>query len=64
MEVVKRKTGCLCHNCDRKESNYVISSKSGTQFKVFWAREKEDCEIAFCEDCARFLLDELTKALH
>lgn len=63
MEIVKKKTGCFCHNCDRRESKYTITSESGTQFKVFWARGKENCEISFCEDCARLLLDELTKAL-
>lgn len=63
MTVIKKKTGCFCHNCDRKESEYIISSESGTQFKVFWARNKEDCEIAFCEDCARILLNELSNVL-
>ena len=35
MEVIKKKTGCYCHNCDHNESEYIISNDG--LFKVFWA---------------------------
>lgn len=63
MKVIKGKTGCLCHNCDRKESEYMISNEGFGSFKVFWAREEMDCEIAFCEDCARDLFKQLSNVL-
>ena len=64
MKVIKKKTGCLCHNCDNAESEYMISNAGYGSFKVFWAKEEADCEIAFCEDCARELLKQLTDALN
>ena len=62
MRVIKYKTGCFCHNCDNKESEYIISNNGS--FKVFWADGAEDCEIAFCEDCARELFNQLAEALN
>lgn len=62
MEVIKKKTDCLCHNCDNAESEYTISNNGS--FKVFWANNREDCEIAFCEDCARELFKQLGNALN
>lgn len=62
MKVVKGKTGCFCHNCDKKESVFTIS-KNGF-FKVSFANSKEDCEIAFCEDCAKELFKQLGNVLN
>lgn len=61
MEVIKKKTGCYCHNCDNNESEYTISNDGS--FKVFWATSAKDCEIAFCESCAKELLEKLGGAL-
>lgn len=61
MKVIKKKTNCLCHHCDSKESKYIISH--GGSFKLYWASTQKDCEIAFCEDCARDLLKQLTDVL-
>lgn len=61
MRIVKGKTGCLCHNCDNRESEYMIENYGS--FKVFWAREVCDCEIAFCDSCAKSLLEQLAEAL-
>lgn len=63
MKVIKGKTGCLCHNCDREESEYMISNKGFGSFKVFWASGETDCEIAFCEKCARELFKQLSDVL-
>ena len=62
MKVIKRNTGCYCHNCDSRESEYVISNEGS--FKVFWAKGDMDCEIAFCECCARELLSGLKIVLN
>lgn len=61
MTVIKKKTGCFCSNCDNREAEYVISN-NGT-FKLFWANGEMDCEIAFCEECARELNRQLTDSL-
>ena len=63
MKVIRSKTGCLCHNCDKRESEYTIKSERGHAFKVFWADGPEDCEISFCEDCAKELFKMLFCAL-
>lgn len=63
MRVTKGRTGCLCHNCDSCESEYTIASRNGQSFKVFWACGELDCEIAFCEDCARELFSQFAAAL-
>ena len=62
MKVVKCKTGCFCHNCDNKESEYTISNNGS--FKMFWAKEATDCEISFCEDCVRDLFGQLSVILN
>lgn len=61
MKIIKQKTGCYCHNCDYRESEYVISCDGS--FKLFWANGENDCEIAFCENCARELYEQLGNAL-
>ena len=61
MEVIKKKTGCYCHNCDHNESEYIISNDGS--FIVFWATGEQDCEIAFCESCAKELFEKLGNAL-
>lgn len=62
MKVIKGKTGCICHNCDNAESEFTISNNGS--FKVYFANSNEDCEIAFCEDCARELFRQLGHALN
>lgn len=61
MKVIKRKTGCYCSNCDQREALYELSNNGS--FKLSWAKGAEDCEIAFCEDCAKELFKQLADAL-
>ena len=62
MKVIKRKTNCYCHNCDNRESEYIISNDGS--FKTFWAKGECDSEIAFCEECAKELFRQLADALN
>ena len=63
MEIVKRKTGRFCNVCDSEEAEYVMSSRTGTKYKLRKTCWGDDGEIAFCETCAIDLYNKLGLSL-
>lgn len=61
MKVIKMKTNCYCANCDIRDAEYIITNNG--RFKLYWASEKHDCEIGFCEKCAKELFTQFANVL-